>query len=158
SLRNDIGRSRSGCIPWSGVILDEAHFIKNNSQRTSHCLKLLGVSNDVRAALILCFFNPSVKAVKTITFRSVATTSLIRSSTARCLALWSATRSLVRRARKSLSFGPDGSAWANHSANDCCALRAAALSTATGTQLPIFSGRSSTSSFFRRDHLFHEEV
>jgi SWI/SNF-related matrix-associated actin-dependent regulator 1 of chromatin subfamily A len=39
-------------IPWSGVILDEAHFIKNNSQRTSHCLKLLGVSNDARAALI----------------------------------------------------------------------------------------------------------
>jgi SWI/SNF-related matrix-associated actin-dependent regulator of chromatin subfamily A-like protein 1 len=32
-------------ISWSGVILDEAHFIKNNSQRTSHCLKLLGVSN-----------------------------------------------------------------------------------------------------------------
>jgi hypothetical protein len=23
-------------IPWSGVILDQAHFIKNNSQRTSH--------------------------------------------------------------------------------------------------------------------------
>jgi SWI/SNF-related matrix-associated actin-dependent regulator 1 of chromatin subfamily A len=39
-------------IPWSGVVLDEAHFIKNNSQRTSHCLKLLGVSNDARAALI----------------------------------------------------------------------------------------------------------
>jgi SWI/SNF-related matrix-associated actin-dependent regulator of chromatin subfamily A-like protein 1 len=39
-------------IPWSGVILDEAHFIKNNSQRTSHCLKLLGVSNDARVALI----------------------------------------------------------------------------------------------------------
>jgi SWI/SNF-related matrix-associated actin-dependent regulator 1 of chromatin subfamily A len=38
-------------IPWSGVILDEAHFIKNNSQRTSHCLKLLGVSKDARAAL-----------------------------------------------------------------------------------------------------------
>jgi SWI/SNF-related matrix-associated actin-dependent regulator of chromatin subfamily A-like protein 1 len=39
-------------IPWSGVILDEAHFIKNNSKRTSHCLKLLGVSNDARGALI----------------------------------------------------------------------------------------------------------
>jgi SWI/SNF-related matrix-associated actin-dependent regulator 1 of chromatin subfamily A len=39
-------------IPWSGVILDEAHFIKNNSQRTSHCFKLLGVSNDARATLI----------------------------------------------------------------------------------------------------------
>ena len=69
---------------------------------------------------------------------------------ARCLALWSANRSLVRRARKSLSFGRDGSAWANHSANDRCALRAAALSTATGTQLRIFSGRSSTSSFLLR--------
>src|SRR6476661_5395929 len=33
-------------IQWAGVILDEAHFIKNNSQRTSHCLKLLGVSNN----------------------------------------------------------------------------------------------------------------
>jgi hypothetical protein len=39
-------------IPWSGVILDEAHFIKNNIQRTSRCLKLLGVSSDARAALI----------------------------------------------------------------------------------------------------------
>jgi SWI/SNF-related matrix-associated actin-dependent regulator 1 of chromatin subfamily A len=36
-------------MPWSGVILDEAHFIKNSSQRTSHCLKLLGVSNDAQA-------------------------------------------------------------------------------------------------------------
>ena len=35
-----------------GVILDEAHFIKNNSQRTSHCLKLLGVQDDARAPLI----------------------------------------------------------------------------------------------------------
>ena len=34
-------------IDWAGVILDEAHFIKNNSQRTSHVLKLLGVSNNV---------------------------------------------------------------------------------------------------------------
>jgi SWI/SNF-related matrix-associated actin-dependent regulator 1 of chromatin subfamily A len=39
-------------IPWSGIVLDEAHFIKNNSQRTSHCLKLLGVSKDARAAPI----------------------------------------------------------------------------------------------------------
>jgi SWI/SNF-related matrix-associated actin-dependent regulator 1 of chromatin subfamily A len=34
---------RLHAVPWSGVILDEAHFIKNASQRTSHCLKLLGV-------------------------------------------------------------------------------------------------------------------
>jgi SWI/SNF-related matrix-associated actin-dependent regulator 1 of chromatin subfamily A len=39
-------------VPWSGVILDEAHFIKNTSQRTSHCLKLLGVSNNARSPLI----------------------------------------------------------------------------------------------------------
>jgi SWI/SNF-related matrix-associated actin-dependent regulator 1 of chromatin subfamily A len=39
-------------IQWAGVILDEAHFIKNNSQRTSHCLKLLGVSNNAREAVI----------------------------------------------------------------------------------------------------------
>jgi SWI/SNF-related matrix-associated actin-dependent regulator 1 of chromatin subfamily A len=38
-------------IPWSGIILDEAHFIKNNSQRTSHCLKLLGVSNNAGSPL-----------------------------------------------------------------------------------------------------------
>lgn len=34
---------RLHALPWSGVVLDEAHFIKNASQRTSHCLKLLGV-------------------------------------------------------------------------------------------------------------------
>jgi SWI/SNF-related matrix-associated actin-dependent regulator of chromatin subfamily A-like protein 1 len=28
-------------ISWAGVILDEAHFIKNNSQRTSHVLSCL---------------------------------------------------------------------------------------------------------------------
>ena len=37
---------------WSGVILDEAHFIKNASKRTSHCLKLLGVQADARAQVI----------------------------------------------------------------------------------------------------------
>jgi len=39
-------------IDWAGVILDEAHFIKNASRRTSHCLKLLGVQPDARAALV----------------------------------------------------------------------------------------------------------
>jgi SWI/SNF-related matrix-associated actin-dependent regulator 1 of chromatin subfamily A len=39
-------------IGWAGVILDEAHFIKNNSKRTSDCLKLLGVRNDKLATLI----------------------------------------------------------------------------------------------------------
>jgi SNF2 family DNA or RNA helicase len=39
-------------IPWAGVILDEAHFIKNASQRTSHCLKLLGVQKEARAPII----------------------------------------------------------------------------------------------------------
>jgi SWI/SNF-related matrix-associated actin-dependent regulator 1 of chromatin subfamily A len=34
---------RLHAVPWSGVVLDEAHFIKNASQRTSQCLKLLGV-------------------------------------------------------------------------------------------------------------------
>jgi SWI/SNF-related matrix-associated actin-dependent regulator of chromatin subfamily A-like protein 1 len=32
-------------IQWADIIFDEAHSIKNNSQRTSHCLKLLGVSD-----------------------------------------------------------------------------------------------------------------
>ena len=39
-------------ISWSGVILDEAHFIKNASVRTSHCLKLLGVQESAKAPLI----------------------------------------------------------------------------------------------------------
>lgn len=34
---------RLHAVPWAGVVLDEAHFIKNASQRTSHCLKLLGI-------------------------------------------------------------------------------------------------------------------
>jgi hypothetical protein len=44
--------SRLHGIAWAGVILDEAHFIKNNSQRTSHLLKLLGVSDSARAPVI----------------------------------------------------------------------------------------------------------
>src|SRR5262245_55173164 len=39
-------------IAWSGVILDEAHFIKNNSQRTSHCLKLLGVGDMAKSPVL----------------------------------------------------------------------------------------------------------
>src|SRR6516165_6545350 len=39
-------------IAWSGVVLDEAHFIKNASGRTSHCLRLLGVQNEAKAPLI----------------------------------------------------------------------------------------------------------
>ena len=35
-------------VGWAGIILDEAHFIKNKSQRTSHCFKLLGVSDNAR--------------------------------------------------------------------------------------------------------------
>jgi hypothetical protein len=37
-------RLRAGA--WGGVILDEAHFIKNASGRTSHVMKLLGVSEN----------------------------------------------------------------------------------------------------------------
>jgi SWI/SNF-related matrix-associated actin-dependent regulator 1 of chromatin subfamily A len=36
-------------VPWTGVVLDEAHFIKNASQRSSQALKILGVSDDKRA-------------------------------------------------------------------------------------------------------------
>ena len=39
---------RLHAIPWSGVILDEAHFIKNASGRTSHVMRLLGVSENAR--------------------------------------------------------------------------------------------------------------
>lgn len=39
-------------VDWCGVILDEAHFIKNKSQRTTHCLKLLGVQEAARAPLV----------------------------------------------------------------------------------------------------------
>jgi SWI/SNF-related matrix-associated actin-dependent regulator 1 of chromatin subfamily A len=39
-------------VNWAGVILDEAHFIKNASKRTSHCLKLLGVQAEAHAPLI----------------------------------------------------------------------------------------------------------
>jgi SNF2 family DNA or RNA helicase len=44
--------ARLHSIGWAGVILDEAHFIKNNSQRTSHVLKLLGVSDNARTPVI----------------------------------------------------------------------------------------------------------
>ena len=39
-------------VDWAGVILDEAHFIKNASKRTAHCLKLLGVQADVKGPLV----------------------------------------------------------------------------------------------------------
>jgi SWI/SNF-related matrix-associated actin-dependent regulator 1 of chromatin subfamily A len=43
---------RLHAVDWAGVILDEGHFIKNASQRTNHCLKLLGVQADARAPVI----------------------------------------------------------------------------------------------------------
>ena len=43
---------RLHAVDWAGIILDEAHFIKNASQRTSHCLKLLGVQAEAGAQLI----------------------------------------------------------------------------------------------------------
>jgi SWI/SNF-related matrix-associated actin-dependent regulator 1 of chromatin subfamily A len=48
-LRKEADRLHA--IPWAGVVFDEAHFIKNASARTTHCLKLLGVQNDARAPL-----------------------------------------------------------------------------------------------------------
>jgi SWI/SNF-related matrix-associated actin-dependent regulator of chromatin subfamily A-like protein 1 len=39
---------RLHAVDWAGVILDEAHFIKNASKRTGHCLKLLGVQGEAR--------------------------------------------------------------------------------------------------------------
>jgi SWI/SNF-related matrix-associated actin-dependent regulator 1 of chromatin subfamily A len=33
-------------VPWAGVIVDEAHFIKNASQRTSQVLKIIGASGE----------------------------------------------------------------------------------------------------------------
>ena len=39
-------------IGWAAIVLDEAHFIKNASQRTQHCLKLLGVQDEAKAPLI----------------------------------------------------------------------------------------------------------
>ncbi len=39
-------------IAWAGVIIDEAHFIKNASQRTSQVLKIIGVSDSKRDAPI----------------------------------------------------------------------------------------------------------
>ena len=39
---------RLRAIPWAGVIIDEAHFIKNASQRTSQVLKIIGVADSKR--------------------------------------------------------------------------------------------------------------
>jgi SWI/SNF-related matrix-associated actin-dependent regulator 1 of chromatin subfamily A len=39
-------------VAWTGVALDEAHFIKNASQRSSQALKILGVSDDKRAGVV----------------------------------------------------------------------------------------------------------
>ncbi len=42
---------RLRAIRWSGVIIDEAHFIKNASQRTSQVLKIVGVSDNKRESV-----------------------------------------------------------------------------------------------------------
>jgi SWI/SNF-related matrix-associated actin-dependent regulator of chromatin subfamily A-like protein 1 len=44
--------ARLHTIDWSGIILDETHFIKNASKRTTHCLKLLGVQADAHAPVL----------------------------------------------------------------------------------------------------------
>ena len=93
---------------------------------------------------------PSLKQVNTRTFCPVASTSLIRSAQAACLALWSATRSLVMRARNSVSLGLDGSELPSQPKNSSYDFHAPAASICTGTQDRIFGGRSSTSSFLRR--------
>lgn len=50
-----LGKTRQGerlrAVPWTGVAFDEAHFIKNASQRSSQALKILGVSDDKRAGV-----------------------------------------------------------------------------------------------------------
>lgn len=40
---------RLSTVDWAGIILDEAHFIKNGSQRTGHCMRLLGVDEKAPA-------------------------------------------------------------------------------------------------------------
>ena len=42
---------RLRAVAWTGVTLDEAHFIKNASQRSSQALRILGVSDDKKAAV-----------------------------------------------------------------------------------------------------------
>jgi SWI/SNF-related matrix-associated actin-dependent regulator 1 of chromatin subfamily A len=42
---------RLRAIRWAGVIIDEAHFIKNASQRTSQVLKIIGVSDNKRESV-----------------------------------------------------------------------------------------------------------
>jgi len=38
--------AKLAAVPWAGVIVDEAHFIKNASQRTSQVLKIIGATGD----------------------------------------------------------------------------------------------------------------
>ncbi len=56
-LGDDMGLGKTGqgerlrAVPWTGVALDEAHFIRNASQRSSQALKIVGVSDDKRASV-----------------------------------------------------------------------------------------------------------